>query len=67
MKMNDRTYDWLKWICCILLPAIGTFYVAMAGTWGLPYAEEISKTTQALALFIGALIGISSAQYYKDR
>lgn len=67
MKMNDRTYDWLKWICCILLPAIGTFYVAMAGTWGLPYAEQISKTTQALALFIGALIGISSAQYYKDR
>lgn len=67
MKLNDRTYDWLKWICCILLPAIGTFYVAMAGTWGLPYAEQISKTTQALALFIGALIGISSAQYYKDR
>lgn len=67
MKMNDRTYDWLKWICCILLPAIGTFYVAMAGTWGLPYAEQISKTTQALALFIGALIGISTAQYYKDR
>ena len=67
MKLNDRTYDWLKWICCILLPAIGTFYVAMAGTWNLHYADEISKTTQALALFIGALIGISSAQYYKDR
>jgi hypothetical protein len=67
MKLNDRTYDWLKWICCILLPAIGTFYVAMSAAWGLPYADEISKTTQALALFIGALIGISSAQYYKDR
>ena len=67
MKLNDKTYDWLKWICCILLPAIGTFYVAMAGTWGLPYADEVSKTTQALALFIGALIGISSAQYYKER
>ncbi len=67
MKLSDKTYDWLKWICCILLPAIGTFYVAMAGTWGLPYADEVSKTTQALALFIGALIGISSAQYYKER
>ncbi len=67
MKLNDKTYDWLKWVCCILLPAIGTFYVAMAGTWGLPYADEVSKTTQALALFIGALIGISSAQYYKER
>lgn len=67
MKLNDHVYDWLKWLCCILLPAIGTFYMAMAGTWGLPYAEQISQTTQAVALFIGALIGISSAQYYKDK
>lgn len=67
MKLSDKTYDILKWLCCILLPAIGTFYMAMAGAWGLPYADEVSKTTQALALFIGALIGISSAQYYKGQ
>jgi hypothetical protein len=67
MKLNDRTYTWLKWICMVLLPAIGTFYVAMAGTWNLPYADEISKTSQALALFIGAIIGISTANYYKDK
>ena len=36
MRLSDKTYDILKWIVCILLPAIGTFYVAMAGTWGLP-------------------------------
>lgn len=65
MRLSDKTYDILKWVVCILLPAVGTFYVAMAGTWGLPYATEISKTTQAVALFLGALIGISSVQYYK--
>ena len=66
MKLPDKVYDVLKWLVCILLPAIGTFYVAMAGTWGLPYADEICKTTQAVALFIGALIGVSSVQYYKE-
>ena len=65
MKLPNKVYDALKWCVCILLPAAGVFYVAMDGTWGLPYATEISKTTQALALFIGALIGISSVQYYK--
>jgi len=65
MKLPDKLYDILKWTVCILLPAFGVFYVAMAGTWGLPYAEEISKTAQAVALFIGSLIGISSVQYYK--
>lgn len=65
MKLPDKLYDILKWCVCILLPAIGTFYVAMAGTWQLPYADEVSKTTQAVALFLGALIGVSSVQYYK--
>lgn len=66
MKLNDRTYDWLKWLCCLLLPAIGTFYVRLAGTWGLPYAEQVGQTAQEIAFLIGAIIGISTAQYYKD-
>ena len=65
MKLPDKVYDILKWVVSIFLPAVGVFYVAMAGTWNLPYAEEISKTTQAVALFIGAMIGVSSVQYYK--
>ena len=67
MKLPDKLYDILKWCVCILLPAIGTFYMAMAGTWGLPYAEQISQTTQAVALFLGAIIGVSSVQFYKDK
>jgi len=67
MKLPDKVYDVLKWVVVILLPACGVFYVAMAGTWGLPYADQISKTTQAVALFLGSLIGVSQIQYNKDK
>lgn len=67
MRLPDKLYDVLKWVTLIVLPAIGILYKTLASIWGLPYAEQISMTTQALALFIGALIGISSVQYYKNK
>jgi len=48
MKLNDKIYDVLKWIALICIPALATFYVALAGVWGWPYAEEISKTAMAV-------------------
>ena len=66
MKLSDRVYDVLKWIALICIPACAAFYVALASVWGWPYADEVSKTSNAVCVLIGALIGISSAQYYKD-
>lgn len=66
MKLPNSVYDVLKFLCTILLPAIGTLYFALAQIWDLPFAEEIVGTLSAIAVFIGAIIGISSMQYYKD-
>lgn len=65
MKLSDKTYDVLKWIALICIPAIATFYVALAPVWGFPFAEEIAKTANAICTLLGALLGISTAQYYK--
>ena len=65
MKMNDKTYDVLKWIAQYLIPAIGTLYFALAGIWKLPYGEEVIGTITAIDTFLGVLLGISSAQYKK--
>ena len=59
MRLPDRVYDILKWICLILMPASAALYVVLAKTWGLPYEAEIPATINAVAVFIGALIGIS--------
>lgn len=65
MKITNKTYDILKWIAMILLPAIGTLYFALAGIWDLPYGEQVIGTITAVDTFLGALLGISTAQYKK--
>lgn len=62
-KMSNKAYDILKTICTIILPALATLYATLSGIWGLPFAEEICGTITAVDLFIGAVIGISSANY----
>lgn len=63
MTMSNKTYDVLKWIAQILLPALGALYFALSQVWGLPYGEQIVGTISAIDVFLGALLGISSAQY----
>lgn len=67
MKMSNKCYDVLKFIAQILLPALGTLYFALARIWDFPYAEEIVGTITAVDAFLGALLGISSAQYNKEQ
>lgn len=62
--MNNRVYDILKWIALYFLPAVGTLYFALSQIWGLPYGEEIVGTITAIDAFLGAILGISSANYH---
>ena len=64
--MSNKTYDTLKFIAQVVLPALGTLYFALAGIWGFPYGEQIVGTITAVDTFLGVLLGISSAQYNKD-
>lgn len=66
MILNNKLYDALKWVTMIVLPALATAYVGLASIWGWPYAEEISKTTAVVCCLLGALLGISTAQYNKE-
>lgn len=66
MKLSNKTYDILKWIAQIVLPALGTLYFALATIWGLPYGEQIVGTITAIDAFLGALLGISTNQYNKE-
>ena len=63
MNLSNKTYDILKWIAQILLPALGTLYFALASIWGFPYAEQIVGTITAVDTFLGVLLGLSSKNY----
>lgn len=66
MKLKDSVYDVLKWITMIVLPALATAYVGLASIWSWPYADEVAKTTAVVCTLLGALLGISTAQYNKE-
>lgn len=66
MKLSSPVYDVMKWIVMIALPALTVAYVALSGIWGWPYADEIAKTSAAVCTLLGALLGISTAQYNKE-
>lgn len=66
MKIDDRLYECLKWLCLIALPAIAWFYGAMAETWSLPYGDQIVTTVNAIGTLIGILIGVSTYNYRKE-
>lgn len=67
MKLNNKVYDVLKYISLIVLDAIGVMYQSLADVWKLPYGTEIMKTCTIISIFIGALIGVSSYNYKKDK
>jgi len=66
MKLDDKTYTFLKWVAQLLLPAIATLYFAVASIWGLPYAQQVVGTTTALDAFLGIILGISTSSYDKS-
>ena len=67
MKMNDTLYNWLKWTAIICLPALSSFIVVISRIWGwADLGSMIAQTITAVAVLLGALLGISSLNYNKD-
>lgn len=66
MILNDKWFDVLKWIAIVCLPALSTFIVVIGRIWGWgDIAGMIAQTITAVAVLIGALLGVSSIQYNK--
>ena len=57
--LPNKTYQALKWLALIALPAVAWLVGAVGPQWGLPHCGEIVTTINAAGLFVGALIGVS--------
>ena len=64
--LPDRVYDILKWICLIFLPACCAFVLFMGSDLS-PQYELIAKWIEAIHIFLGSLIGVSTVQYNNVR
>jgi len=66
MKLPSKLYDVLKWLVLIVIPALTTFYAVLDNIFGWGYAETVTTISAAACTCIGAIIGISTAQYNKE-
>ena len=66
--LNDKWYDILKWVAIVCLPALSTFIVVLSKIWGwADLGTMIAQTITAVAVLLGALLGVSSIQYKKGQ
>lgn len=63
--ISSKTYDVLKWIALVFLPALTTFYGVVAKCLNIPYTQEVITIAVAFDTFLGALLGISCNAYKK--
>lgn len=61
--LSNSTYDFLKRLVQIGLPAVSALYFGLAQIWGLPGAENVVGTIAIITTFLGTILGISSRRY----
>ena len=62
---SNKTFDVLKWIAIVALPAISTFIIVLGESIHWASAPTVAQIITAVAALLGALLGISSIQYNK--
>lgn len=60
---NNRTYDILKWINAILIPALITLVATIGKTLGWEDILVIVAICNAVNTFLGSILGVSNYQY----
>lgn len=65
MQLSNKTYNRVKWLITIFLPAVGALYFALAQIWDFHRIAGVNGTINAIITFLGLLIGYSTKQYKK--
>ena len=67
MRLSNETYNTLKAVIQIVLPALATFLIAMAKVWGIDILNDIGASITAIVTLGSGLLGASSAIYDKEK
>ena len=67
MKLPDKVYNVLKWIALYVLPALATFIGTVGTAVGWDKTGIVVTIITATATFIGAIIGVSTVTYNREK
>lgn len=65
--MKNKTYDVLKKIALVVLPALATLVITIFEIWNIPYGEQIGATITAIDTTLGIILGVSTYNYNKNK
>lgn len=65
--LSNKAYDILKWVSILLMPALATLIGVVGKVWDMPNVDAWVTTINAVGIFIGAVIGVSTSSYNKDK
>ena len=65
MKLSNISYDRLKWFALVFVPAFEVLILTLGKIWGIPYYSEIGASVAAIGVFLAAILGVSTRNYYK--
>lgn len=63
--MSNKTYDILKWITLVFIPALTTFVGVILNCFDCEYTDIILTIMVGFDTFLGSLLGISNINYKK--
>lgn len=63
--LNNKSYEIMKWITMIALPAFSVFIGAVGAELGISDPDTLVTILNAITVLMGSLIGVSSYQYNK--
>lgn len=64
MLLSNRTYDLLKWIVLIFMPALAVFMKGIGDVYGLAIDQHVTFIN-VLTVFLGSLLQLSNNNYRK--
>lgn len=65
MRISNKTYNILKYVALIFIPALVTFVTTAGVELGYPHTETLTVLISAFGTFLGALLVVSSNSYNK--
>ena len=63
MIFKNKTYDILKWLCLVVIPAIITFIGVLGTTLNWENIQAILTISVAFNTMLGSILGVSNIQY----
>jgi len=67
LKFTNRTYDTLKWIVRLFIPAAATFYVAIAHIWHISGSDIVVYVSTAVVTFFSLVLTVSKRSYTPEQ